>query len=308
MNRNVVGSREVAARDVPLPGTALRPRLGGARVRGSTFTFFGQGAAAGRARRLRSILRVAALSGSSFVTLNGCSLDTRQLSSELNGGQAGAESTPLIYGGGGTAGEVGASSEHAGSAGWGEQLPLVAGCPDLDGNSIGDCTETLVQNGDFKLDVGSWSPEPQTKIDWDDMNAAADLPSGSALVTGTNPASPGASGFSQHVAKQCLALSGKQLVTIYGNAFIDGGQAAGGYAEIDLSFFDTPACAGSYMSTFSTPQPLDASKDEWVTLKGGSVSSTSTQSVSVALTVYQPLSQASFSARFDNILLRKQAP
>jgi len=235
-----------------------------------------------------------------FAALNGCALDSRQLSAA--GGQAGSESTPLPGAGAGTAGAAGTSSEQAGSAGGG-QLPLVDGCPDLDSDGVSDCMQTLVQNGEFKLGIAGWSPELQTEIAWDDMNAAADLPSGSALVS-----SIASSSSERHYAKQCLALSGTHLVTVYANAFVASGQAAGGYAEVDLSFFDTAACAGSEASKFSTPQPLDASTDEWLTLKAGSVSGPDTQSVLVALTIYRPLGSSSFSARFDNILLRKQTP
>jgi hypothetical protein len=177
----------------------------------------------------------------------------------------------------------------------------------LDGNGVPDCRETLLKNGDFARDASGWTADPEVRVAWDEQNATGDVPSGSALVTSTVAASAGATGSVLRVAKQCVALSGKQLVTVYANALVGADQAADGHAEVDVFFFDVAGCAGTYTSSFSTPQPLDAAPEQWLTLRAGSVSGSNTQSALVALTLSQPLSAPAFAARFDNVLLKKQA-
>jgi hypothetical protein len=240
-----------------------------------------------------------ALGTSSFAAFAGCSIDTRDLHPGSAWGQAGSEQLPLL-----NAGSAGSATglNDAGTAG--SSLP--GGCPDINGNGVGDCLETLLKNGDFKADIESWTPDSETQLTWDESNASADLPSGSALLSGTSPENAGAKGAALRIASQCVAIAGKQLVTVYANAFVASGQAPDGHAEIDVNFFDTAACAGTSVSSFSTPQPLEAAKDQWLTLRAGSVSGPNTQSALVELALSQPLSAAPFSARFDNVLLQKQ--
>ena len=323
---NVGASGEVAGLDVPLPETgcafAARSQLSG--VGALVFVGLGLILARRRSRRMRSVLRIATWSAPSVVVLAGCSLDTRQLQYALSGDQGGSESQPLVHAGAGgsSAGAAhfdeagaggtddsaaGAPSSHAGSGGAPPApLPLVDGCVDLDENGVGDCQETLLSNGDFKSDVKGWSADADTDLSWDDQNAAADPESGSALLSVKTSAAPGGSGSVLRVAKQCVPMTAKQLVTVYANAFVESGQADAGHAEIDVYFFDAAACAGTYVTSFPTPQPLDATTDQWLTLKAGSVSGANTQSALVTLALSQPLSAASFSARFDNVLLKKK--
>ena len=252
-----------------------------------------------------------------FVT--GCSLDTRELMPRAElGAEAGssASSTAGAANGdrGGAAHSAGASGAHevgggsnggSGEAAGPAEAPLIDGCPDLDGNQIGDCKETLLDNASFKSDVVGWAPELDATVAWDDQNATADLPSGSALVAATGVLGASAQGALRDVT-QCLKITGKRLVTVYANAFVDAGQDEEGQAEIDVFFFDDAGCAGTFTSSFSTPQPLDASVDAWIELKAGSVSTASTQSVLVKLAVLKPFRAESFHARFDNVLVKIQ--
>jgi hypothetical protein len=105
-----------------------------------------------------------------------------------------------------------------------------------------------------------------------------------------------------------LEVTGKQLVTVYANAFVDAGQDPNGHAEVDVFFFDAAACSGALSASFVTPQPLDAETDTWLSLKAGAVSGEYTKSVLVKLGVSKPFSAPSFSARFDNVLVKIQAP
>jgi hypothetical protein len=326
MDPNVGASGEVAGPNVPLPETGCSFAEGSRAPEGAlafACVCLGLALMRRRSRRLRSLLRAAALGAPTFVALAGCSLDTRQLRYELgSGGQAGSAAQPPAHAGangaragaapvgdagaGGTEDEAGgAPSMPNGSAG-AAQVPLVEGCPDLDGNGVGDCDETLLKNSDFKVDVADWNPDTDTTVTWDAANAAGDVASGSALVASTAPASSGAAGSTLRVVRQCLPVTGKQLLLAYANVLVDASQPAAGHAELDVYFFDVAACAGAYVTTFYTPQPLDASTYSWLTLKAGSVSGPNTKSALVTLALSVPLSAASFSARFDNVLVKIQ--
>ncbi len=255
------------------------------------------------------------------LSMGACSLDTRALelaSSEAgsSSSEGGALSNPARAGSsnaGGAGsdsnlGDAGAGSSAGGSGAQGGQTnsaqPLIDGCADLNMNQVADCNETLVSNPDMNKNVDVWAPDPDTTIGWDKGNAWGDTPSGSALVASPGVIDANAVGSALRAAAQCIPVAGKKLITVYANAFVDSGQDPEGHAEVDVFFFNQPACAGTSTSGFSTPQPLDAATDTWLTLKAGSLSSDSTQSLLVKLAISKPFHADSFRARFDNVLLR----
>ena len=230
--------------------------------------------------------------------LAGCSLDARQLQYAADAGEQGGSSSPALPDASGDPGEGGA----AGQAAFGP--PMIDGCLDLDEDGIADCQETLIENATFKTDVDAWHADTDAELAWDERNAGRDLPSGSARLSATGTAAPDAEGLAQRSASQCLEVTGKQLVTVYANSLVDSAQAPSGLAQLDVLIFANAACAGAYVSSFSTPQPLDAPSGEWLALKAGAVSGPDTKSVLVRLVVSRPLDAASFQASFDNVLLK----
>ena len=255
-----------------------------------------------------------------LVVLVGCSLDTRELRlAPGSGGESGAATqidpgagAPATAGANSAAGEAGAleSSAGGGAGGGSSGSPslLIDGCVDLDGNGIADCRETLVENPDFVSDVADWSPELDTTLTWDEENAAADSPSGSALLESTGVIDANTAGVALRVASQCLPVEGRQLVTVYANAVVDAGQDPQGHAEVDVFFFDAEKCAGGFTTSFSTPQPLDAMSGAWIDLKAGAVTGVNNQSVLVKLAISKPFRADSCRARFDNVLVKVQSP
>jgi hypothetical protein len=115
---------------------------------------------------------------------------------------------------------------------------------------------------------------------------------------------PNGSGVVLRAVQQCVPIDGTKLVIVYANAFVDRNQDEQGAAEVDVAFFDTQDCNGPLTTTFSTPQPLDASVGTWLTLKAGSVSAATTRSAQVKLALLKPFRAPAFQARFDNILVR----
>ena len=254
------------------------------------------------------------------VSMGSCSLDTRfpALASTEAGGSAdgGASDNPARAGANNAAGagsdsnlgDAGAGASVAGSSAQagqsGSVQPMVDGCADLNMNQVADCKESLVSNPDMNKNVDNWLADPDTTVDWNSGNAWGDTPSGSALVASPGVIDENAVGAALRAAAQCVPVTGKKLITVYANAFVDSGQDPEGHAEVDVFFFNQPSCAGTSTSGFSTPQPLDAATDTWLTLKAGSVSNDSTQSLLVKLAISKPFHADSFHARFDNVLLR----
>jgi hypothetical protein len=208
---------------------------------------------------------------------------------------------------GGSAGQAAGSTSHSGSGDNGAidlPIPVADGCADLDVNQVADCTETNVQNSEFNSDVANWRADTGTTIDWDASNAAGDLSSGSALVASPGVIDASAAGVALRAAQQCIPISGANLVIVYANAWVDPDQDEQGRAEVDVAFYDTEDCSGALTTTFSTPQPLEASIGSWLTLKAGSVSRASTKSAQIKLALLKPFRSPGFQARFDNVLVR----
>lgn len=185
----------------------------------------------------------------------------------------------------------------------GSQTPpaVVDGCPDLDHNAKGDCTETLVKNPNFVADTQGWSPGDQAFIEWSTENHFDDLPSGSALVSANGYSDT--DGMVQRAATQCVKSDGAAHVEVFANAFVKSGQGEG-LAALSVFFFSSPDCSGS-----PSGAPLDAHgslPDVWQTLNAKQSIPESTQSVLVRLAVSKPYRTMVFKALFDNVLIRTE--
>jgi len=200
-----------------------------------------------------------------------------------------------------------------GSAGAGvvvEEPPLVDGCVDLDRNGTGDCKETLLENADFESDVGDWTPDMDTSLEWDEHDAWGPAGrSGSALVSSIGVIDANSDNSVLRAAGQCLPAGSMQLVTAYANAYVESGQDPTGRAQIVIFFFDGEDCTGAFTNSFTTPQPLGTDGVEtWLELKAGSVTTLATKSMRVKLSLSRAYKAESFRARFDNVLVKVQPP
>lgn len=254
----------------------------------------------------------------------GCPVDTRRLEFASAGGGQGGSHVVVPTGGGLEGGRAGTSPGAAGSGGGPDQseggaagatgqFPItVDGCPDLDENGVADCTETKVSNAEFSTDVSEWTADAQngdpfsTTLAWDPQNAGGSVPSGSAKVSVSGTLD--FNGASLRAASQCVAISAAQILIVYANARLEAGQDPAAGAEIDVSFFDAADCSGLATSSFSTPPSEPAPAATWLTLHAGSLASESTKSALIKLGVVKPFRAESITARFDNILVRVQAP
>jgi hypothetical protein len=251
-------------------------------------------------------------------TLASCSVDDRNLQTGVGAGSPGFAGTANVDSAGAPeAGKGGFPAENAGSpstaeAGVGGQvepsappIPTVGDCADLDEDGVADCQETRLSNPSFKADVTHWNADAGASLTWDPRDALGASDSGTALLTAASSAFD-AGGSSLVTAGQCVLISGGQIVIAYANAFVDDGQDSSGNAAIYVDFYDASDCTGMTTSSFSTPQPLDASTGKWLTLKAALLTSAATHSARVMLAIEKPFATQSFHARFDNVLLKTQ--
>lgn len=224
------------------------------------------------------------------------------------GAPGGADYSPSDDGGD-TATEPGGAPNGSGNSSGGAptgnidtpEPMLVDGCPDLDFNGKGDCTETLVKNPNFARDVADWSEGDDAFIEWSAQNHFNDLPSGSALVSVRGFTD--ADGMMQRASSQCVTFETASKLRVFANAFYKSGQGDGGPA-LGLFFFGSEDCTGD---TLGFPLSVAATAaDSWQTLTAEQDVPEGSHSALVRLAVTKPFRSMVFKAAFDNILIRTE--
>ncbi len=223
------------------------------------------------------------------------------------GGTGGGGAAGSFGGAGGTGG--GGSSDGAGGtrstggAGGGAAGASGSICPDLDGDGVPDCTQTLVQNPGFDSATTGWKAEPATTASWTSQDGNGKASSGAIAVVNsdTNPADA-PYGATTGGAFQCLTVTPGSCYQVDAQVSIPSGQAsvAAGFV---IDEHTTGDCSQPPFTSFVSPQI--SSIGAWQTVSG-----TTTQvplgvaSAAVRLVAVKPMAQASAEALFDNVLIR----
>jgi hypothetical protein len=216
-----------------------------------------------------------------------CALDDRTLRLS-SGGVAGSGDADT--GGGEGPGNGGQGSGGSGQSGRGD---LVDGCADLDTDGVADCTVTLVDTPSFESDVSGWVATGDAELSWDEKNALSDAPSGSAKLS---------SRTSIAHATQCVPVDGRKLIVAYANVFVEAPEdSEGARASLEVSYFANDECSDTAEGFFETPASNQV--NAWTTIHAGSVSLTTTRSVSVTLVGVKARAASSQNAYFDNVML-----
>lgn len=246
--------------------------------------------------------------------LAGCPVDDRDLKlgsaqqgGNLSAGRAGQASggTGGSGGNGGTMSNVGGAddpSTEGGAGGAGNDgptyPPLADGCVDLDEDHVGDCTQGLLQNPDFKTTAMSWTGDFGAKLAWSAENAFGDKPSGTASLTSVG--SVDREGLFDAAASQCIAITPETKLDVWANAFIPGEQGDG-LASVGIFFFDQANCMGSLVDSLNASA---AQRDTWLTLHDKRTVPATVASMRVRIIITRPYRSDSFKASFDNVLVR----
>jgi hypothetical protein len=177
-------------------------------------------------------------------------------------------------------------------------------CPDLDGNCVSDCTETLVQNAGF-VDTNGWTAEPNGKLGWDTKDATGMANSGGLAVTNTLMANADVGTLVG--ARQCLGnvMAGARH-DLFASAFIAEGQSAGSAAIVG-AYFASSDCSGTPLKNNAAPM-LEGKTGTWLTLTGGGEAPSGSGSLSVRLVVAKQAKLPALRVIFDNVLVSKRAP
>jgi len=205
------------------------------------------------------------------------------------GDEAGSDGLPQ----GGTSGS-GGSCGCGGTSG-GAGAPDLR-CPDLDGNGVLDCDETLVKNAAFDKDTVGWSIETGSELAWENEDGWDHDDSGALGVT--NQVVETIEGNSLTGARQCFPVSGAAVYTFAVQISMPD-YAGETKAGMQLNLFDNDACAGEL---------LDHPTTNWVKGSAWNVAQITyltpakAKSAMLRLVAMKPFRQAPVAVLFDNVL------
>jgi hypothetical protein len=175
------------------------------------------------------------------------------------------------------------------------------GCGDLDGDTVQDCTQTLVENARFDTAVAPWRAESGTQQSWDAKNARP-VPGSGALKVSNTSVSQG-EGQTLGGSGQCLPADPNKNYLLAARAFIPKGQGQGS-AGLSMWFFGADDCADYLLP--GAALELVSGTDEWQLVSKSSKAPPATRSIYVRLVTSKPFAQPSLEALFDDVLLREQ--
>jgi hypothetical protein len=227
------------------------------------------------------------------------------------GGNVGAGATGGIGGGaggtqsgaGGTAGTAG----NGGSGGSGGGGSGGAGCPDLDGDGVPDCQQTLVKNPGFDDATTSWTAEPGSTTSWASTDGNGNPQSGAISVSNTDTDVDDAPyGTTTTGAFQCVTVDPGSCYQVDVQAYLPSSSGPGAAGFI-LDYYTSATCGGATPATaFVSPQVT--ATDSWETVSGRTTQiPLGVAAVAVRLVAVKAVEQVSAEALFDNVLLRVAA-
>lgn len=263
--------------------------------------------------------------GLAAVPWAGCQLDQRELtglsivyvsgsSNEAGagaGGEAGAGAGDAGEGGdsegggagAGAGGEAGSDGSLGGAGGTCDDEGGCGGsvddrCPDLDGNDVLDCDETLAQNASFDESTASWTSESSLELTWAKDDAHDTEESGS--LAAENQLVTQQEGSALLGARQCLSLSGKTTYLVAAEISVseDAPEAQGG---IQLLVNDAPDCAGAVLEVVTSNFVRGP---EWSVSALSYASNERAKSAAVRLVALKPYRDSPGEVHFDNVLVR----
>lgn len=242
-----------------------------------------------------------------------------------SGGSAGAAAEGGSAGSSGNAGSgTGGSGANAGSAGSGVGAGTGGGvplggtgaqpgtggacgcggeggkprCPDIDGNHVLDCDETLAKNGSFDENVSNWANDSSVVSSWRDADSHDGEDSGSmALEIQTVTDQDGTVMLG---TRQCFSAAGG-AVYYYGVEISVPEAAEGSRAGFQLLVHDVPACAGE---PFSKVESNFVEGSSWSVAQLTYLTPATAKSISLRLLVIKPFRAEPEKVRFDNVLVR----
>ncbi len=175
-------------------------------------------------------------------------------------------------------------------------------CPDLDGNGILDCKESLVTNPDFKAGLVGWTPELNMAQGFSSTDGDGNPASGSIAVTNASQ-SDATFGSTIGGSEMCLPAGELTRYRLYVQTFFAPGASGLASAGAAFRFFATEDCSGLPNGAFMPPL-AQSNPSGWRTLQSSVPTPGNTRSMAMRLVVLKPFSLPPAQAQFDNILLK----
>jgi hypothetical protein len=218
-------------------------------------------------------------------------------SSSNAGGSArgGASSTT------GGSGSVAGLASDGGEAGE-VQVGPTPDCPDLDQNTVLDCTETLVDNAGFASNIKGWAPEASGAITWESLDAWGSNTSGSIRIENRGTANGPDNGLIYTGATQCVKVQEDHTYVIFAQMYARGPTVTS-YGSVVGRVFASKDCSGTPLHVETSA--IEGTVNLWITLRATVPAVTSAGSMLVELSVGKPTSVTGAAAlNFDNVLVR----
>ena len=175
-------------------------------------------------------------------------------------------------------------------------------CPDLDGNLVNDCQETLPQNPDFDAAAAPWAPDFVGAVSWMAGQDAQGNPASGALAV-RNTTVLEADGTSLGGAQQCVPVTADRSYRLMLELFIAPSQSAGS-GGANLQFFESSDCTGPVKGAYLSV--LVSQTGAWKKVEGTPRAPAGARSALVKLVVAKAFRTQPLQILFDNVLLRPQ--
>ncbi|MGC4090103.1 MAG: hypothetical protein QM756_19915 [Polyangiaceae bacterium] len=242
----------------------------------------------------------------SSLLLAACALDQRTLepSNSTCQGSASCSSSGgnLARGGNANAGLGSGGNDNGGAAGDGTQVGPTVDCPDLNQNTVPDCTETLVENSAFDHDSVAWTPGANAAVKWDSLDARGSNQSGTLRVENRSSGSALDGGLVSTGALQCVPIEPNHAYDLFVQMY-SRGPTISGYASVVGRVFASSDCTGSPLRVETSP--IQGTIDLWITLQATVPAEASAGSMLIELSVGRLSTMTGpVSVVFDNVLLR----
>jgi hypothetical protein len=194
---------------------------------------------------------------------------------------------------GGAAGNGGTSGLSSGGMG-----ALFGPCPDLDGDGVGDCMETVITNAAFDSDTSGWSSDTNVSLIWIVEDAGGQTKSGSLGVTNTYEATQ--DGTLMVGARQCQPINGASVYDFFVQVSVpaEAPDTRGGFQII---LFDGPKCTGNILDARTSNLTQGSA---WQLAYLTYLTPTDSKSVAYRLVSVKPFVQPPVTVLFDNVLMR----
>ena len=174
-----------------------------------------------------------------------------------------------------------------------------ADCPDLDGNCVRDCGETLTKNPGLEADASSWQAEANVTVAREQRDAMGRPTSGALSVL--HGSKTGLTAAAMAGARQCVTVTAGTVYQLAAQVLIPEGQSPGS-ASLSAIFHAAADCAGPPAAAPS-PIPLWGDRDRWMTVSAGVLAPAGAQSMTLRLVVIKRLQDPPLKALFDNVLV-----